>query len=136
MTVGRPLLLTLVSLMLIVVGAGKTRADESAAAFPVPSVAGVAHPFWLVASDFTPDELVTITLTAPFGQTCAAVDMQTGETAFIVDDLGVVQATVDPVACAAASGVWIATFQAVSGHQALAGFSVHGLSGASPPTSK
>jgi len=71
--IGRALGVALVGLVLLATGAAMTRADESAAAFPVPPVASVAHPFWLVASDFTPGELVQITLMAPSGQTCAAV---------------------------------------------------------------
>jgi len=134
--IGRALGVALVGLFLLAAGAAKAQADESAAAFAVPPVAGVAHPFWLVASDFTPGEFVQITLTAPSGQTCAAVDVQTGATAFTVDDLGVVQATLDPHACAAAPGAWVATFQGASGHQAVAGFFLQDLAGVSPPTSK
>lgn len=118
------LLIALFVTLVLTAHAPIVRADESAGAFHIPAFSGVAQPIWLTAADFTPGELVSISLSVPDGQTCTAVDIQSGQSTFTVDDLSVAQAIIDPSVCSTASGQWTATFNGNTGRVASAGFSI------------
>jgi hypothetical protein len=97
-------------------------ADDAAAAFRVPPVNGLSGLYWLAVSDFTPGERVSVTLTAPDGESCPALDITSGISVFAASVFGGGGLTVAPGLCAPVKGQWTATFVGASGRTVATSF--------------